>query len=256
VTYQRIASSADRQRWLEARKRYITASEVASILGVGFNTPAQLAEQKRSEVVDVEEDEVGNLAMVAAGRHLESGVLAWFAAETPHLEFETNNHLLARSGDALRTAATPDAIMDAYPVEAKMVRFEAFSNWTKFGSRDEYACYEWASDIVVTNIVKRFPPITMRVAKKDWGTPRGNWRAAVVEAYTQRLQLGPLQPPLKYVVQLHVQMYVMDAPHGWITGCVGGDTRLDFQVARSAKLEQHWMTETQRFIEEIGGLPT
>ena len=256
MTYRRIASSKDRATWLEARKHFYTAAEIACILDVGFLTPKELETQKRAAVVTAEDDEVGNLAMVAAGRHLESGVLSWFAAETPHLEFTPNDWLLARDGGELPVAATPDGIMDEVPVEAKNVRFESFSSWTKFGSRDEYAAHDWASDIQITNIVKRFPPITMRVAKKDWGTPRGNWRAAVVGAYEERLKLGPLQVPLKYVVQAHVQMYVMDAPRGWVTAVLGGDTRLDFCLQRSAKLEQHWLSETARFNEIIGGLST
>jgi hypothetical protein len=253
LTYRKIASSSDRNKWLEARKSFITASEVACILDVGFLSPKELAAQKSAAVVVDEEDQIGKLAFVAAGRHLEKGVLSWFAEETSHLEFESNDWLLARDGGPA-IAATPDGIIDGLPVESKNVRFEAFSNWTQFGSRDEYAQHAWAADIRIVDIVKRFPPVTMKVAKKDWGTPRGNWRAAVVEAYTQRLQLGPLQPPLKYIVQLAVQMYVMDAPRGWITCVVGGDTRLDFLIERSSTLEAHWLAETAQFIEQIGGL--
>lgn len=252
MTYHSVASSADRAAWLAARKRFITASEVACVLGVGFLSPKELAVTKKSGNETEEDDKLGQLAFVAAGRHLEPGVLSWFAAETPHLEFESNSWLLARDG-GLPIAATPDAIMDGVPVEAKNVRFESFSNWTQYGSRDEYAEHDWA-DFTFQVECKRFPPITMRVAKKDIGTPRGDWREAVVTAYEQRLKLGPLQPPLKYVVQLHVQMYVMDAPHGWITCVVGGDTRLDFKVARSMKLEQYWLEQTAQFIERIGGL--
>lgn len=254
MTYRKIASSKDRAVWLEARKSFYTASEVACILGVGFLSPKELAAQKKQAALTEEEDALGNIAFVAAGRHLESGVLSWFAAETPHLEFAPNDWLLARDGADLPIAATPDGIMDEIPVESKNVRFEAFCNWTQHGSRDEYAQHDWASDITFTNIVKRFPPITMRVAKQDWGSPRGNWRQACVEAYEQRLKLGPLQVPLKYVVQAHVQMYVMDTDHGWVTAVIGGDTRLDFQLARSAKLEQYWLQATKAFNATIGGL--
>lgn len=249
----KVADSKDRDAWLAARKRYWTASEVACILDVGFQTAQQLADAKKSN--QPFDEEVGNLAFVASGRHMEAGILAWFAEETPHLEFEHNTWLMHRPvpGDP-PVAATPDAVFDGEPVDSKLVRFEAFSNWTKFGSRDEYANYEWASDITFTHVVKRFPPITYRVAKQDAGTPRGDWRAAVVEAYQRRLKLGPLQVPLKYVVQLHVQMYVLDAPAGWMTACIGGDTRLDFRVLRSAKLEKHWLSEVARFHESIGGL--
>lgn len=251
-TLRVLASSADRPVWLAARKTVVTASEVASILGFGYSTRNLLKAVKRSEK---EEGDCGDLAMVAAGRHIEPAIAAWFAEETLG-ELEPCGFLLQ---DACHSylGATPDFTLDRRePVECKLVSFEAGYNWHRDSTPwPTTRCFPFTfSDLTLAaplNVVPRFAPFNRQVSAKDVGTPKGGWRQGCVDLHEQLTGMGPLCAPLKFWVQLQVQMHVLGASSGWMVACIGGTNRVDFRYAYDARFMEHAMGEVARFWEEV-----
>lgn len=245
-----VADASDRAVWLEARKRYLTASEVAAVLGLapgrgklvrakaGTPTAAELAEESPDD-----------LAQVAAGRHLERGIFEWFVSETPHARAEMCGWLLA-SATHPGLAATPDAVMDGEPVEIKCVGESSLANWHE--SQDLRGWEKLALPYPKPSYTRlRLPRENNRTTQGAYD-PRSEWRRS------RGYQLGVIMPslgepeaPLKYLVQLQVQMHVLDAAAGWLVGLVGGTRRYDFLYERDSKLENVITYETMRFWEDV-----
>lgn len=230
-----LSDGMDRQQWLTARQLVVTASDVANILGLGDKSRASVLRAKLSG--DTGSDAVGQLAMVAAGRHLERGVFEWFAAETIHETAEMCGALI-HAPDHRWLAATPDALLDGEPVECKVVGFSSRPNWhadtAPVGFGD---CHP---SPVATNL--RFPPENLRTAAKDLETPRGYFRDCCRAAADLVRTFGEVVAPIKYWTQLQVQMHVLDADFGWIVGLHAGTGRTDLYYARDRVFEA-WMLQ-------------
>lgn len=245
-----VASASDREAWLAARKSFLTASEVAAVLGLvpgrGKVVRAKAGTETTAELLEEGPDE---LAQVAAGRHLERGVFEWFAAETPHVEAEMCGSLIA-SPTVRGLAATPDAVMDGEPVEIKCVGESALANWHE--SQDVRG-WEKLALVIPSPIYTRVRlPLENNRITPGACDPRSEWRRS------RGYQLGVILPtlgepaaPLKYLVQLQVQMHVLDAPSGWLVGLVGGTRRYDFLYERDPKLEAVIISETVRFWQDV-----
>lgn len=245
-----IARASNREAWLEARQLFLTASEMAVALGLspgrgklvrakaGTSTAAELAEEPPDE-----------LAQVAAGRHLERGVFEWFAAETPHAEAEMCGWLLA-SPKVRGLAATPDAVMDGEPVEIKCVGESSLANW--HASQDVRGWEKLALPYPQPLYVRQRLPRENNRTAPEANDPRSRWRRS------RGFQMGVILPllgepeaPLKYWVQLQVQMHVLDAPAGWLVGLVGGTRRYDFLYERDVALEEVMVSETSQFWQDV-----
>lgn len=249
-----LADSRDREAWLRARESVLTASEVATVLGLSYDSRASLVRKKAgcptaAELKRAEEDDVDDMAQVAAGRHLEDGIARWFAAETVHTSFEMCGLLLA-SPVYPRLAATPDAILDGEPVEIKLTGESAVPNW-----------HEAQNTRGWEKMALPFPePLDVRVRapKENLRTtpgardPRSEWRRSREHQLMVLLPgLGEPRAPMKYWVQLQVQMHVLGASQGWIVGAVGGTRRYDFLYAKDPAFERVVLMETMKFWSDV-----
>lgn len=246
-------SASDREAWLEARLRYLTASEVAIALKV---------EPGRGKLLKVKaglvpaNDDIGDLAQVAAGRHLEAGIFAWFAEDTIHMSAGMHGRLMEHPRNA-RLAATPDALLDAEPVELKMVGETAVVNWFTGGQKlDRAGRTAW-------EVLEQEPPrlldsrlvvppenTTTSDDKDDLRTLWRRKRGEQLEVWYQLRRSG-YAAPVKYQIQLQVQMDVLGVDQGWIVGCLGGTRRLDLLYQKSDALLDAIHDETQRFWDDV-----
>lgn len=245
-----VASASDREAWLAARRAFLTASEVAAVLGLAPGR-GKIVRAKAGTSTQAEREEEGpdDLAQVAAGRHLEEGIFRWFADETPHFEAEMCGLLIA-SRNVPGLAATPDAVMDGEPVECKCVGESALANW--HASQDVRGWEKMALPLpspIYTRV--RLPRENNRITLGATD-PRSEWRRS------RGYQLGVIMPtlgepeaPLKYWVQLQVQMHVLGAAQGWLVGLIGGTRRYDFLYERDPDFEKVVVYETKRFWEDV-----
>jgi hypothetical protein len=244
-----IADSSNRDAWLTARKGYVTASAVASILGCGFQSRKELLAIKTGQR---EEESLDGLAMIEAGNFTERGVLDWFYAETPH-GTSRHNTVLYGNTELPDIAATPDGLMDGLPVDVKVTGTESFHNWYEH-STERKGWPDLFPFPFPDEVVTRFAPMNPRIAKASLGTPRGEYRAAVIALHELRKTLGRLVVPLKYVVQCRVQMAVCGVDEGWLTASVGGTSRVDFRMKRDLAFESYWRHAVAEFVTEVKDL--
>ncbi len=92
----------DREAWLAERRKGITASEIAVILGISpFDSPFNLYYKKRGEI----SEDFDNTAM-SLGRHLEPWIADRWAEDHPEFHLEEGG--LWASGDRSWQLCTPD----------------------------------------------------------------------------------------------------------------------------------------------------
>lgn len=119
--------AARTEPWYEARRQGVTASEIASILGLSrFDSPLALYFRKRGEL----DDEDDNYRM-ALGRALEPYVLQCFTDMTG---IETVPCGLVANSERPWQLATPDAVDGYVPVEGKTAVSEDL--WGPSGSAE------------------------------------------------------------------------------------------------------------------------
>ena len=135
-TEPKVLTFATREEWLQARKEFITASDVAAILGFDKRRTAAHVYAEKRGLVDPEPDS----PTLRRGRMLESSVVGWYAEDTGYsverhehrLEVHPDLPWLAASRDA--TAITP--FKDRRNVEAKTAR-------SRYGARGEEEDEKW-----------------------------------------------------------------------------------------------------------------
>lgn len=92
--------------WLEARKRYVTASEIACVCGLDpFKSPLRLYHEKRGEI---EPQDLSANAAVQAGKALEGTILQMYERETSRNVDRCEPFRLFINSDTPDIAATPD----------------------------------------------------------------------------------------------------------------------------------------------------
>lgn len=146
-----IDSTADRDAWLEARKAGFGASDAASIMGVGWNSPSELWAIKRGVM---EPDNLDANEMVHWGNVLESVVAAQYA--TPRYagrEVELSG-VMYQSEDHGTMLATLDAwtvhpVHGRIPLEIKTVTQYRAEDWAE-GPPEKY-WWQVQHQMLVTN---------------------------------------------------------------------------------------------------------
>lgn len=119
------ADAARTPAWYETRQQGVTASEIATILGLSrWNSALALYFRKRGDL----DDDDDNWRM-ALGRELEPYVLRCFTDATG---IETEPCGLARNIERPWQLATPDAVCGHIPIEGKTALAEDF--WGQSGS--------------------------------------------------------------------------------------------------------------------------
>jgi putative phage-type endonuclease len=127
-----IGDSADRDLWLSLRRAGIGASDVASILGCGFSTLAELWAEKTGRV---EPDDLSAIERIAWGNRLEPVIVSAYSEPC------YSGRPVTRSGKLLRSRLHPWALatLDAttvHPVHG-VIPLEA-KKWSAFAA-DEWA---------------------------------------------------------------------------------------------------------------------
>lgn len=237
----------ERAEWLEQRKKYLTASDVAALCGLNSSKrPSEVINEKAGLKAAEELDEY-LLTQVPAGRHLEAGIATWFLEETPHSTAFGNGNNLLVSPVVPYLAATPDWVVDGQPVEIKLSGETQLMNWFEAGQpvdKKTRLPKNWPVHLPVPVPVdyRHRVPGEFLNTNPDDKSLRADWRRSR-RHQLQVLLTGAGEPraPLKYWVQLQVQMHVMSAGSGWIVGCIGGTRRIDFLYERDAQFEAYML---------------
>lgn len=201
-----------REQWLAERRSYLTASDVGPVMGLSpFKTRKAVLDEKLGNVPMFD---IGRNPRVAAGRHLEDGILAWVLEDRGWVGHQ-NGPRLRHSVQLPYLAATPDGYVktpNGYElVEVKNV---------KEGSRQFWKQGE-----------KNVTPSTILRAGTD--SPGRGWAA-----------------PVYYWVQLQVQLHCTNKDSGWIVACIGGVDRIDLHYMRDREFEARMLEHVASFWNE------
>jgi putative phage-type endonuclease len=157
----------DRAEWLEWRRKYLGASDVAAAAGVDpYRSPMRLFAEKTGLVPDIVEN-----AAMTRGRHFESAALAYLAEEKPGWTIERPNVYI--TDDVHRLACTPDALAkvdgELVCVQIKTINRFSFDKW------NGHAPLGYRLQVVCENMLA--------------GADRGILAVLVVSAYDAELKL-------------------------------------------------------------------
>ena len=148
------------QEWLNERKKYITASESACVLGIGFNDNIWLWEEKTNRAHKVDDFNDATLARMKKGQVNESLSRMQWANETGHTVIDgtrsliVNQNIMDANGNPFM-AATLDGIGidnsgELYIIELK---FSESTSMFKNGLPPKYRC-QVLKQMIVTGIRK------------------------------------------------------------------------------------------------------
>jgi putative phage-type endonuclease len=108
-----LIPTSSEQEWLAARRKGVTASEIAILLGLSpYGSPFALYHQKRGDLPGQEDD----LAM-AIGRHFEDFVVGQFAELHPEFDLHGDGRTLYAHPDRPWELATPDRLVSEMTFE-------------------------------------------------------------------------------------------------------------------------------------------
>ncbi len=227
----------DRAAWFRARKNYVTASEVPAILGLDRKSAAAVLRDKLTPELQPEL----MIAQIEAGRHLEQGVLDWYLADVLPDELHRGGVLVVAPSSTY-LAATPDAVLGGEPIEIKCAMWSSRPNW-HLATRNLKG---WPRSFPIPRATQwwiKEPPIGRISAQADPDDPAVLWRAATRHMLLELLpRFGPPEAPIKYWVQLQVQLHVLGADVGHIVALQAGATRYDLTYAADAAF-QTWMLD-------------
>jgi putative phage-type endonuclease len=131
----RMSDKERRAAWLEERRKHITGTDIASILGLSkFRSPVDVWLEKRNEGVEQEVNE-----QMKWGHRLERGILRGYEEETGHLLAYADPYKLITAPDCMLLGATLDARHaggDLRPVDAKNIGRAVAGEWGEPESDD------------------------------------------------------------------------------------------------------------------------
>ena len=108
-----LIPTASEAEWLAARRRGITASEIAVVMGLSpYSSPYALYHQKLG-ILPADEDQ----AVFERGRVLEPYIAGKFAAAHPEYIYDGTGRELYASSDRPWQLATPDRLVGTYEIE-------------------------------------------------------------------------------------------------------------------------------------------
>lgn len=246
------ASSEDKALWLAQRQERWTASVIPGVLGFGSDsvnvTIRNMVERREPD------PKLGELAFIQAGQHAEAGIIDWYAAEC--VSEVTKNRSLVWREEFPWIGATPDALEHDgskvnFVLEVKNAGFDSFHNW-HLNTISEDVLEDWKElnmgpFPLPSSVNSRFSPIVKVVAKKDKDTLRGAYRRAIIDIHTDLLpEMGLLCAPLKYWMQLQVQLLVTGVRYGKVVVQVGGNSRFDLQYEKHDAFCDFVLDETKK----------
>lgn len=183
--YYKNISNVPEDEYIMLRKNSIGASDVASMLGVGFNTPQEVIAQKAYPYITEEEREIGKKPNVRKGKDLEPLILQKYVDATEHICSKPSDMYeivpgLTVNYDAIRQSEDNRHII---PVEIKYV--------STFGNK------YWKRDL--DNLIIECP-------KTEY---HGGTTLAHLEKAAAACGI-----PVYYYTQIQTQMLGLEAPYG------------------------------------------
>lgn len=195
-----VVPTATHEEWLAARQRYLTASDVAAVMGLSpYGSRARVLKSKLAPPVDL------STSAMRAGQFLEDGVFAWFL------------------DDLQRTAKASDGLI---PVPTgERCRGEAGQSLLVAHPDPELALAASPDAILLTGGERALVEVkvTNPDAWADWAKPNTHRRWAEYAGTTTPPSDGAC--PLRHWVQLQVQLLVTGESWGWVVGVCGTQKR-------------------------------
>jgi hypothetical protein len=144
-------------------------------------------------------------------------------------------------------AATPDAVIDGEPAEVKVAMWQSRPNWHAVTRSTK----GWPRGLELpTAIYRNVEACPVPAAPKEKG-PAAEWRGLTRIQLNEVLpKMGPPEAPLKYWVQLQVQMHVLDADYGTLVALQGGTNRYDLTYGIDPVFQAWMFGELERFRAE------
>lgn len=199
--------------WLAARSGYLTASDVAPVMGLSpYKTRDGVMQEKLGALPLFD---ISRQPRVAAGRYLEAGVIAW-ALFDRGWEGHGNGHNLVVSPTLPYLAATPDAYIET-PWGHELMECKNVAERSRMYWKAD------AKDTVVPSTILRAGTDS---PGRGWAVPRHYW------------------------CQLMVQLHCTNKESGWIVACVGGVDRVDMRFLRDRAWEEKMLSAVQTFWAE------
>ena len=225
--------TANRIEWLAARMNYLTASNVASVLGIkgAFANPKKVFEEKTGQRPP---DNLDSIEQIQSGNYAEPGIIKWFGDRFSHRLRVEPNGFLYHNPDHPWLAATADALV----YEMAEVAWNG-----KFVYAEEMGALE------VKNAAAPRPKLNRK-------------KQPVVddEGKIQMLDKWADGPPEHYVCQNRVQQCVLDVSFGWLAAAQGGQKLLPkegredislYRLKRDMVWEKNMLEKTKTFWDEV-----
>jgi len=200
----------DKEAWLEQRKKYVTASDVASILG---HNPYSNAGDVRAQKISGASLNLDGIARVVSGTFLEGGIFDWFVSRHPEYATARRNTDLIESPVLPCLAATPDGWWDGPDGERCAIEIKNVGGFSA----------------------------------KMWQRPSDSFTRPLEYHHFADGGLVPKDPlaaPAHYVCQLRTQLHVLGAETGWLVACVGGQALYELKYARDRVWEDNVLLPT------------
>jgi YqaJ-like viral recombinase domain len=218
----------DRTAWLKARESVLTASDVAAVMGLDPN-------KSRRKVLELKTgqrgpDGIDRIPAVAAGRHLESGILAWFAEDHPEYS----------------AVGTPGNVAP----DAGWVVLCERGDGQQLVRSPVLECLAATPDGVLRSAATaRLDAVEVKCCEKSWAA--GAWRPKSLATLNRGRNASGDCVPQAYWIQLQVQMHCLGLTHGWLTGLQGAHSRADRYFALDKEFEARMLTEVAKFWAEV-----
>lgn len=114
-----VAGTATRDEWLAARRQGVTASEIATVMGLNpWDSPYALFWRKRGDLPEQDDNEA-----MALGRYLEAYVAGLFAGRHPEFALTGDGSALWAHQDRPWQMATPDRLIDGCDLPDSMPHY-------------------------------------------------------------------------------------------------------------------------------------
>ena len=225
----------EREAWLAARMKYLTASDIGPVLGL---SPHKTRTKVFREKVGIDPAaDIDRLPVVMAGKFLEGCIFGWHKS---HREFA--GYLWEDRAEDVHPEWTIDAGLVRHPTAAHLAATPDGITVTREGR-------EWLTEV---KNVKHDKHTT------DWAK---TWRSGsstnipdnVVVHADRYLGIDPakLRAPVYYWAQLQAQMSATGIPRGRVVVAFGGQARADLDYQLDVSFERHMIETTRRFWAEV-----
>jgi len=214
-----MMTPAEHTAWLLELQNYITASDVAAVMGLNKNSSRnRVLKDKISPTVN----NIEGLPAVMAGKELEAGIFSWFKRHRG-VDGKLWDGGLVPHKKVKCLAATPDGIVYA----------------------NERAGFRNDTLVEVKNV-------GWEQLEKSWSQRVKRTTPVLCVAHTSRkLDTIGMAAPIHYWVQLQVQLSCMGMNDGVVCANIGGNNRFDFHYNLDKSFESDMLDAVRTFWAEV-----